>query len=283
MSTDVDTLVVATTRRWVADDFAAPCARAGLELVHSWGLDVPDLTGRTPAWWTPTEHAARVLASGTNLPLIAPGPLWLSRVPQRLTGRRVWSGTVDTLKHAPAAGWCKPAEMKVEALPSQWWDRTSAFAAACASAGLPGDSAVQVASRRLDIVEEHRTFVLHGEVVATSPYLVDGVTWTEDMTDDRRLHHQDAAAFAGDVCTTMRYDQAPAYTLDVALTREGRWVVLEANPVWSSASYGADLDAVLAATTAGTDHAGHHPDWAWQPDPHLLARADRQARLPVRR
>lgn len=283
-----DVLVVASIRRWVADDFADPARRAKLPLLHSWGMDVPNLSAyRAPAWWTTTEHAARVRATGTHLPLLSTGPTWLAELPTTLTGRTVWAGTIDNLLDptgdAPRSGWAKPAEAKVPNLPAAWWDSTADFVAAARRAGLPASSWVQVSPTRLDISEEHRAFVLNGEVLTTSPYLLaDGTTWHEGMTTQPGLHHKDAGVFASDVTAHLgSAGQPPAYTLDVALTADGKWLVLEGNPAWSSAAYGATMDAVLAVTLAASDHAQQHPRWSWRPDPWLLERAQKQRQLRV--
>jgi hypothetical protein len=62
-------------RDWVAEDFTRAAEHRGPPVLHIWGLDVPPLSGYTrPAWWTPAEHAARLLLAGVPLPLLATGP-----------------------------------------------------------------------------------------------------------------------------------------------------------------------------------------------------------------
>ena len=74
-------LIVASIRRWVAEDFRAACERQSLRLLPSFGLDIPqDAVVEPTAGWAPTEHAARVLHAGLPLTLSAPGPRWLSDV-----------------------------------------------------------------------------------------------------------------------------------------------------------------------------------------------------------
>jgi len=285
MSTDrPDVLVVASIRRWVADDFQEPARAAGIPVVHSFGLDVPDLSAyRHPAWWTPTEHAARLLRAGVPLPLLATGPAWLSGVPSDLLGRDVWSGTLSDLAAAPLTrGWCKPAEAKVAKLPAAWWDATSEFASAARAAGLPETSWVQVSPTRLQLAVEYRTYVLGGQVVAVSPYLLaDGTTWFPGLEDRAGLPTRDAAAFAAEAATRIGDRQPPAYVLDVGLTTAGRWVVVEGNPAWSAAAYGCAMPRVLEAVLTAADHAGLYRDWHWRPDPWLVQRSERARLLPA--
>lgn len=268
-----DALVVATVRGWVADDFAPACRDAGVALVRSWGLDVPDLSGfARPAWWTPTEHAARLLASGVPFPMQAPGPDWLSNVPAEVTGRRVWTGALADISAAPLRGWCKPAEFKHPGLVAAWFDSTDDFVAAAARAGVGEDSVVQVADTRLSISWEHRFFVANQQVVGGSAYLApDGSTWVEAMVSPGHVYDQ-AHSLAVQVAAAV--PGPDGYVVDIATTSAGP-VVLEANPAFSSALYGADPAAALVTVTASA--AGGR--WAWLPDPYLVARAARQRPL----
>lgn len=273
MTAAPDLLVVASTRRWVADDLAAGCP---VPVVHDLGLDAPELPGHLrPAWWTPTEHAAALLRAGIPFTAASPGPTWLSGVGVELTGRPVWSGPLAAIDEAPRAGWCKPAEAKVAALPAAWWDDTTVFAAAATAAGLPGESLVQVSPTRLRLGEEHRFVVLDGQVVTGSWYLTPAGTWDPDASPP--VDAPSAAAFAADAVRELGPAQPGSYILDVGFcTDAGRWLLIEANPVWSSAMYGCRpgpfADAVLAAFTAPGP-------WAWSPDPWLRQRAARRAPL----
>jgi hypothetical protein len=290
-----DVLVVASLRRWVADDFAGPAAARGLPVLHSFGLDLPDLSGyAAPAWWLPLGHAAVLRRHGVDVPLVAPGPDWLGRVPTPELGRRVWSGTLADLAAGSSgwsAGYAKLAEAKAEDLPAAWTNDLAGFVADARAAGVPDESWVQVSDTYLDLDVEVRCFTVARDVLTTSPYLVHTaagpVTWSEHMVDDSHAFAaaRDGARYAGEVLAALPTEVVPpAMTLDVARDSTGRWLVLEANPVSSSAAYGADMDAVLTATLAGTDLAAEHPRWAWRPDPYLVERAARHRPLyaPVR-
>jgi len=271
VTSDAVTLVVVTHQGWLAADLTAAATRAGVSSHHSYGLDLPDLPGPL-AWWAVTDWAARAHLLGVALDLQAPGPGFLNDVGTRLAGRHVWTGLVADLAAAPLAGWCKPAEMKVESLPASWWPDVSDFAAACRSAGLGPDSVVQVCPVRLDLDQEFRAFVIDGRVVATSPYLIDGATWGPGMVS---THTASAGAFAQDVADAVA-GPAAGYVLDVGRTSDRSWVAVEANPAWSSSPYGADMDAVLATVLAANAPSLTR---AWVPDPYLLARAARRRPL----
>lgn len=273
-------LVVASLRRWVADELQTAAAAAGVRLTHSWGLDIP-AGADTAAWWTPTEHAARLIHSGVPMPLYAPGPEWLSSVPEPLTGRPVWSGPLSRIGEAPPRGFAKPAEMKLETVPAAWWEDTTDFAAAVRQAGASPDSWVQVSPTRLNLCAEFRTFVRHGHVVATSAYLHAGETYTDGMEADPALDHATARSFAQHVVDEMGQGQPPTYVLDVALAATGDWLVLEANPAWSSAFYGCDRGQVISTLIACRLPLGQAASpWLWRPDPYLSARAARARPLP---
>lgn len=55
--------------------------------------------------------------------------------------------------------------------------------------------------------------------------------------------------------------------LDIGITCDGRPLVIEANPAWSSGPYDADPAGVLEAITASHDFEGRFPQWAWTMNP----------------
>ena len=164
----------------------------------------------------------------------------------------------------------KPAEMKHSALPAQVVTDLDAARAAVGVADLDPGTVVQLSSL-IDPVIEYRAFVLHGQVVTASAYLADGLTWDAWSAQDAP-QAREAARFAADVAASV---QGPGgYVLDVARTREGAWVALEANPAWSSNPYHCDPAAVVSTVLAAHQEGAHR----WRIDPWL----QRTARpLPV--
>lgn len=278
------TLVVSSMRAWVARDFSAAADPDQVRVVADLGLDLPEVGTHGVAWWAPAEHAARVRHAGVHVPLVAPGPTWLARRPAEMLGRNVWAGQLKDVSEAPRSGWAKPAEAKVASLPARWWDDTNDFQGAAVAAGMPLDSWVQVADQRLDLVVEHRLFVVDGAVKTSSPYLLkDGTTWYPGMETRNDLSSKEAWEYATSVTRDLGDDQPRSYVLDVALLTDGRWVVIEANPTWCAGSYGSDMREVLTATLQSVDHEGDQGSWHWEPDPYLQRRAEQQRTLQGRR
>lgn len=261
-------LRVVTPARWLPADLAAG-APAGVRVVHDLGLDVDPATGPDVAWWCPGVHGARLVAAGVPVAFTAPGPHFTARLPHTMTGRRLWTGTLDELELAPA--WtrgpvhAKAAEVKVGALPAAVHPDLATFARVSGEHLAPG-TVVQV-SEPIALGTEYRCFVVAVEVVACAAYLAGGRTWDAWSAADAPPVGP-ARAYGAYVARNI--PGPPAYVLDVAQARHGRWLVVEANPAWSSNPYhyppGPVVDAILTA---------QQPDerWTWQIDPHLVRAA----------
>jgi|GEM_PF-4837792 len=281
---DRDALVVASMRRWVADDFATATEAAGLRLVHTFGIELPDALGELvrPAWWAPTEYAARAQVAGVSLPLVSPGPAWHEHLSPGLLGRGVHGFTLDELAGDAGlrnrAGFVKLAEVKHPTLEARWYHRVGDFVDGARAAGLPGASRLQLCFEWRDFIQEHRLFVRDAQVVASSPYLLEGDLWDPGMAADPRADAASAEAFGAEAVAAFG-DQPPAWVLDVGRTKAG-WAVVEANPCWSAGLYDAAPDAVLSVLCAAIDHEGAFPAWHWVPDPFLAERAAAMVRLP---
>jgi hypothetical protein len=272
---DTDRLLVSTHRRWVADELRAGAPR-GLEVVHDLGFDVPGGDLARTAWWTPGGHAARLAHAGVPLRLAAPSADLLSVLPPELTGREVLTGTLSELsagleERGWRSGWAKVADAKVEALESAWYDDLAGFLRAARD--LPPGVVLQVSPTRLEVTTEFRVTMVGTSAVAVSPYVHLGQLWEEGMSAPGAA---DAAALAEEAATGL--DEAPSsMVLDIALTPSGP-VVLEANPVWCAAFYGADTSAVVEALVVAS--AQSNP--LWVPDAFNASRAARQRPLGSR-
>ena len=275
-------LRVVTTATWLAGDLNAGTR---LPVVHDYGLDVPGDTSGT-AWWAPHKFVARLAVTpGVSQPLLtSPGAAWMGTLDEKWTRRSLWSGPLAAAPSCPLWGrgavFAKPAEIKLGRLAAATYTDPAAFQACAEAAGLQSGSQV-VLSEVVAFSAEYRCFVGPGPagrpvVLASSAYLVDGVTWDfwEDATDAPDPF--EAAAFAqrvlGDVV-------GPAgFVLDVGRLADGSWAVVEPNASWSANPYHCDPAGVVASVLAAQDPAGD-PRWAWGSDPAF----DRFARpLPVR-
>lgn len=266
-------LRVVTSARWLAEDLASVGV---LPVRHDLGIDLRS-TSPTTAWWAPMHFAARMFATTGHNPFRAPGPRWTADLDRTWTGRTVVvttagaleaaAGCAPLLEHEPVH--VKPAEVKVSSLTAHVVAHPGAARAAVADSRLHPDTPVQL-SQVIDPVAEYRMFVLDGEVVAASAYLVDGVTW-DGWGETDAPHAGEAQRFATDVLSDPRTTAGGprAFVMDVARTGDGRWVVLEANPAWCSNPYHADRRGVVAAVLAAQGD-GPAP---WSIDPWLVRHA----------
>jgi len=274
MSTHAPTVVVVTQRSWMARELATNTR--GVTVVPEPGLFAPAVQeGPDVSWWMPIGFATRLHCEGAARELSAPGPGWLAAVPAALSGRVVASCQVADLEDLPCTGvfWCKPAEAKVESFPGGWYT-----AEQVAALNLHPDSWVQWTPTRLDLSVEFRCYVLEGEVLTASPYLLGELTYYDmDEAMLGAVPAADATAFARTVVDRLGAAQPGAYVLDVGFDLiSGRWVVVEANPAWCSAWYGCAIDAVLATITASCRCAD---GWRWVPAAELVHHARRAGPL----
>ena len=318
------TFHVVTHRKWVADDFTL----AGVpDVQHHLGLDLPDLAPGDSVW-APMEWMHRAQSAlfvrladgppyGPFLDLAAPGADFLTRVPISLLSREIRLVTAAEIVEAadeqnnrlPITDdgpevFAKPANCKIERIPAKWYDLEGLALDLIAAPPVPDNQRFLLTWDRLDLVEEHRLWVLDGRVVTSSPYLhhLDFIetdlrgyessnTWYPGMNSERT---PDAEAFGAHALDTLAHSSGfeahaivstalpRAFTLDVGIDRAGVWVVIEANPAWSSALYGADpvkvADCVRASSRVVDMMALTDPH-RWSPDPYLVDRSARQRPL----
>lgn len=280
-------LTVVSPAAWLARDLA----EAGtIEVKGSVGLDVPDM--KDTALWCSGSWAMRLLKSGISHPFLSAGPHWLSRVPDRYLGRRVWSGRLGSIK-SPCGrqeAFYKLSEHKHARIPAGPLQGPQAFLERVAGAfkdpsrpddtGPPAiDGLHYTGSGLMDYKREYRCFIAHGRVTASSHYIsrVPGIrgadvelTWNA-FPEDRSPDASEAAAFAQEVVDAMGADQPPGYSLDVGTDSAGRFSVIEANAAWSSGIYHAPRSGVIESVLASQEPG--HEDWIWRPDELFLARS----------
>lgn len=253
------------------------------QVKHSFGLDVP-VYEAGDAWWIPQQMAAKFIrsmeAEGLRLPnFISPGPLWLNSVPEEFLARTVKTMTAKkAIKHAPNWAWWKAAEAKIDWFPAAPREKDVFLEAA---GKLPPETMVQSADSTLFINTEFRFHVLGSEPVTGSAYLqmVPGSRLGHSYYDGLTTDESELAEAADFVREVLAEVESPhAFTLDVARLVSGRFVILEANPIWCSAWYGSDIDEVARLTVESFNGSG----WKWEPDAWHVLKAQEQAILPVR-
>jgi len=257
--TTPDLLRVVTTAKWLAEDLAT----AGtIPVILDYGLELPASTEGT-AWWCSGRHAARLMASGVNPGFLSPGPTFTADLPWTARRRKVWAGRLKDLPMAIGPSFCKAAEAKLPELPAAEYAYSGLFEVAARRAKLDADDYVQMSGLR-DLKREYRCFVTRGEVTAISPYLIDGVTW-ESLDPEATPGIAEAKYFASVVVKMLGTRQPPGYVLDVGVSSDGRFMVVEANASWSSNPYHADPAGVLESVLASQSTDPTHERWRWEP------------------
>jgi hypothetical protein len=274
-----DKLTVVTSPRWVAEDLRTAGA---IDVLHSLGLDAPDLDGRT-ALWCSGPWATRLLKTGISHPFLSAGPHWLPSLPDEFLGREVWSCRLEDLPYKGTDPmFYKLAEHKHSGIPAGLHVGRGIFQRIV---GAAFDFAPEytdlhvVGSEPMSYAREYRCFIAHGKVTASSFYLatVPGindstVTLTWDAFEAENCpDSSEAALFAQQVVDAMGNNQPPGYVLDVGEDAAGRWSVIEANAAWSSNIYHAPVPGVIEAVLASQEPG--HQQWDWQPDTIFLNRA----------
>lgn len=271
-----DELRVVTSVRWLPADLAS----AGvIPVVADLGLDVPARTART-AWWCSGAFAARLRATGVTPAFAGPPARWQAGLPERLWGRTVAAMTLADVPGVftkQTAAFAKVADVKLAAVPAQWWATLDQFTQAAHAAGVPGSTPVLVSPTFVDFASEYRCFVADGEVVAASLYREGERTWDSWETGSQPPAGH-AVGFAEKVVRDVG-DQPRGWVLDVGQTVRGDWVIVEANPAWCANPYHCDPQGVIRSVLASQDPDPAQRRWAWEPGDVLSGRA---RPLPVR-
>jgi hypothetical protein len=248
----------------------------GRDLFLSYGKEVVDGSQyETTSFWMAGGFAARMQRAGLAMNLCAPGQSWLSGLDSSLTGRRIVTGTLSDMPDDDIL-YAKPAEAKVRGLISAKYTKQQ-IRDIYATENVPSETILQWSADILDINHEHRFFVANGEIMAGSPYLVDSIVYTDGMTSP---FSEVAKSFALDAIKELGDNQPPAYTLDVGRNEQtGEWLIIEANPAWSSGLYGCNSAAVIDAL----DIACHTMDekWLWKPSQYLVDNAAKAELIQV--
>lgn len=275
------TIRVVTQRNWMVEELRAAMVDTGWTVQQHYGMSAPPRDGAIS--WMPGAFAARLHQQDACPRLSSPGGEFLSLMPQEFTGREVALFPAALAMLEPSEGFWKLADSKDDRF-SAAWRTAEQLAADLLAARVPPEAMLHLTDVRLDLVAEYRA-VVAGSSVLTGSFYIDLAGRRHDDPDfavPPSLTHRAAAAFAAEVVAAMNargLSGPPSYTLDVGFDRvTGRWVVVEANPIWSSAWYGSN--PTLFVTAMITDQMTDPGIWIWKPDPVLLARAGRKPPLP---
>lgn len=241
---------------------------------YSYGQGIPDDLEPGFLFWGAGRYACSMLAARDDFTPSSAGAQWMSGLPTEFTGRVVHNCTLAELINSRAVWdrgsvWLKPAELKHPALPPSQWTRDRIAGVVVTNPELGGVS-VQWTNTIMDFAAEFRFFVVDGDAVTGSPYLVDGVA---DHSAGRSWsRYADAHAVARDFAVALAGSSPRALVLDIGWDRTRRgWFIVEANRPWSSGLYGCDPDEVAAVIEVSMRDDSR---WEWKPDPVVWSYAE---------
>ncbi len=195
---------------------------------------------------------AEAVAGPLGLTLLETPPNWLTTLPRSFIHRDVTIVPLSEARRLTRPTFVKPAEGKV------FEPRVYANGEELPLVEQIGDLPVLL-STPVRFRTEIRCFVVDRRVVTCSPYWRDNAlarrpdgTWP--FVGDERAQ---ARAFAEALLSDQTIAVPPAFVLDVGLTEEHGWAVIEANPCWGAGLYGCDPVSVLQAIR----HAVRSPEF----------------------
>jgi hypothetical protein len=177
----------------------------------------------------------QVLAQKLGLALLAPDDDSLAHLSSSLTKRAVRKTTLDTVDSASFPAFVKSVIPKL--IRSRVYESASEVIAE-AHGMEPG--AELLTSEIVELVVEARSWVLDGVVLSIACYEGNG-----DLNA--------ASTFAAEVARDAAIPSA--CVIDVGLTRDRGWVVIEANPVWGAGLNGCDPAAAARCIARATSPA----------------------------
>lgn len=180
-----------------------------------------------------SDQAARY-ATRYDLCLIEPPLDLLARLPAELLCRPVRFGSLSKLRNLEGPIFVKPADPV----------RRVFDAGVCRSVGdvrgrepIPIDTPVLVAGP-VEWTSEFRCFICEGRIEAWSPYLSFGrPVWKPRCAGAVPMS---LVSFCGRLLSAMDRRLPPAFVVDIGVLEDGRWAVVEFNPVWCAGILGAD-------------------------------------------
>lgn len=266
--------VAVTESVWMAERFTA--GLNGRHMFLSYAHEFPKLEEyESTSMWLAGGYAARLHRIGLADKLVAPGQDWLSTVDPSLTGRHIVTQPLSDMPYDTQL-FAKPAEAKIDAITAGLYTRTQ-IDAIYEREKIPAHTLLQWTDTIMQMNHEHRFFVAHHEVLTGSPYLIDGQVYNGILESPR---FEEALAFAELAVKEVGDNQPSAYTLDVGFDEKSeQWIIIEANPAWSSGIYGNNPAIVLDVLDIACN--GTDTRWQWKPADYLLALADTVPQMQV--
>lgn len=237
------TLLISTWRLPAAEALAGAARRRGWQVA---GLDrepephVDDFS----VFYGGTDVADAV-AARFDLALVEPPFDLLTRTPYALRLRAVEYARYDELRKFDTPTFVKPADPRRKAFDAGIYrDVREARLESALDPRMP-----VLVAEPVEWLEEHRCFVLDGELVASSPYLRFGRPVWRPFNHERRpvpLLPQ-----VREVCRRLpsspELSFPPAFVVDIGYVDGRGWAVVEYHPAWCSSLLGADPAGALSA------------------------------------
>lgn len=227
------------------------------------------------SFWMSGAYAAKLHRIGLGGALTAPGRNWLSDIDQSLTKRFI---TTDRASQMPEniEIFAKPAEAKIDAITAGKYTKAEILEI-CKTHEIAETQLFQWTEQIININHEHRFFVAHQKIEAGSPYFIDKVIYHRNMISP---FYDDAVQAVERFIQELGDNQPPAYTLDVGRNEDtGEWLIIEANPAWSSGIYGCDPASVIKVLEVACN--SNDPKWLWKPAENLVNFANRHEPIKI--
>lgn len=267
------------TRLLVLGD-SHPPERAAAHLASSGVLTVEASSGHVPATmdgtalWATTKRATSIRNAGVDLPLLSPGPTWLSTVPGHFLGRKLVCTTLGRLRQDwQGYGAIRLAEQQYGTLGSE---------RGCYSP----ETFIQILTRHrtrspynvfiddihvIDSVpvkytDRYRIFIANGEISASTRLaaVLDGRQKTQAYEGTAEDQAKAAEHFARQVIEATIWHQPPGFRIDVGTAPDGTWQLISSGPSWDAEFLEANPTGVVNSILAGQAPDNDH--WKWTPD-----------------
>ncbi len=184
---------------------------------------------------------AEAVADQLDMVLLEPPPDWLVRLPSRFTHRGISLCSLAEARKLQAPIFVKPAEGKV------FDARVYTSGEDLPKAEQVDDTLPVLTSEPVTWQLEVRCFILDRKIMTLSPYWRGGQLAQAGDGSWPFLPGEEEGAqeFARGLLEAEDVGMPPAFVLDIGITTEHGWAVIEGNPCWGAGLYGCSAQAAL--------------------------------------
>ena len=224
-----------------------PAAEALAEAARRRGWKVVDLASAEPpvdgemVFYGGSDVVDQVAAQ-FDLALLEPPFDLLVRTPVEFVSRSVGCARYEELEPFDQPMFAKPADVRRKAFDAGIYrDVRDARLETVLDPRMP-----VLLSEPVEWLEEHRCFVLNGQIAATSPYLRFGrPAWQPYEKRAECSLPAGAREFCERLLNQRELPLPPAFVVDVGLIHGRGWAIVEYNPAWCSSLLGGEPAKVL--------------------------------------